>query len=177
MFSIIIPCNSSTAKTANLKYQNVSSSVRFEHVLFASEDDDEKETSAHLTPTILQKIIDDMKNTVREVVAQQSKFPKEYIKDYDQFIYLIDGRAEAEIETYVQESHEFKDFSDKVKFFDNLGNTLISTLPKEVNLGMFELHCEDIISNLHRKTGILREQVSEFMSKWLRSFSNTYIYI
>ena len=47
--------------------------------------------------------------------------PVEYVKAYDPFIYLIDGRAEVEIETYITEDHTFDDFSVKVKFFDDLG--------------------------------------------------------
>lgn len=45
----------------------------------------------------------------------------------------------------VQESHEFEELSEKVRFFDDLGTTLTTSLPKEVNLGMFEVHCEDLI--------------------------------
>ena len=74
-------------------------------------------------------------------------------------MYLIDGRAESEIESYVTEQHTFEEFSVKVKFFDNLGKELTDSLPKEVNLGMFSLHCEDLILNLYRKTGVLRELI------------------
>ena len=47
--------------------------------------------------------------------------PVEYVKAYDPFIYLIDGRAEVEIEQYITEAHTFDEFSVKVKFFDDLG--------------------------------------------------------
>ena len=43
------------------------------------------------------------------------------MKAYDPFIYLIDGRAELEIDQYIQESHTFQEFAEKVKFFDDLG--------------------------------------------------------
>ena len=62
-------------------------------------------------------------------------------------MYLIDGRAEFEIEQYVKEAHTFDDFSQKVHFFDHLGKTLTSDLPKEVNLvlishrGLTQLGC------------------------------------
>ena len=80
-----------------------------------------------------------------------------------QALYSI-GKAETEIETYVKESHTFEELSAKVKFFDDLGKTLTESLPKEVNLGMFELHCEDLIQNLYRKTGVLRELILKKMS-------------
>jgi hypothetical protein len=49
-------------------------------------------------------------------------------------MYLIDGRAEVEIEQYVKDCHTFDEYSEKVHFFDGLGKTLTSDLPKEVNL-------------------------------------------
>ena len=47
--------------------------------------------------------------------------PIEYVKAYDPFIYLIDGKAETEIEQYITEVHSFDEFAGKVKFFDDLG--------------------------------------------------------
>ena len=60
---------------------------------------------------------------------------QDYVKEYDRFMYLIDGRAEVEIEAYVKEAHTFEEFSKKVKFFDDLGKELTDSLPKEINLG------------------------------------------
>ena len=57
-----------------------------------------------------------MKNSPIKILG-----PIEYVKAYDPFIYLIDGRAEVEIEAYITESHTFDEFSEKVKFFDELG--------------------------------------------------------
>ena len=62
------------------------------------------------------------------VVRRQRSFlklnflgPIEYVKAYDPFIYLIDGKAETEIEQYITEVHSFDEFAGKVKFFDDLG--------------------------------------------------------
>ena len=127
-------------------------SFRFEHILEADEEDEKPET---LKPTILPDIIESLRENVKKVVAEQSEGPTEYIKTFDTFLNLIDGRAEAEIDSYLnQESHTFDEFSGRVKEFDKLSKTLNESLPKEVNLGMFELHCEDIIAGLSRKTGI-----------------------
>ena len=55
-------------------------------------------------------------------------------------MYLIDGRAELEIEQYVKDGHTFEEYTKKVHFFDDLGKTLSTDLPKEVNLvGQFFL--------------------------------------
>ena len=135
---------------------------RFEYAL--DPDDDEKPPC--LKPCILKEIITKQKENVRTVVGEQMQGPQKYIKEYDKFIYLIDGRAEDEINKYVLENHTFEEFMEKVNFFVDLGKTINDNekLPKEVNLGMFELHCEDLISNLARKTTVLRELVLKKMS-------------
>ena len=93
--------------------------------------------------------------------------PESYVREYDKFMYLIDGRCEEEINKYIEESHTFDEFVEKVNFFVDLGSKINNneTLPKEVNLGMFQLHCEDLISNLARKTTVLRELVLKKMSQ------------
>ena len=92
--------------------------------------------------------------------------PESYVREYDKFMYLIDGRCEEEINKYIEESHTFGEFVEKVNFFVDLGGKINNneTLPKEVNLGMFELHCEDLISNLARKTtGLFKNFIQKFV--------------
>ena len=81
---------------------------------------EEDEKPPCLKPTILDDIIAKMKDSVRKVVAQQMQFPEEYIKEYDKFIYLIDGKAESDVDSYIEEEHDFEELSEKVTFFDNL---------------------------------------------------------
>ena len=77
---------------------------------------------------------------------------------------LIDGRADKDVEAFVEESHGFGECQSKVKYFDALCETLDTTLAKEINLGMFELHCEDLIQTFHRRTTVLRDQIVKRIS-------------
>ena len=64
--------------------------------------------------------------------------PIEYVKAYDPFIYLIDGKAETEIEQYITEVHSFDEFAGKVKFFDDLGIALKLTRMKKIELNWLD---------------------------------------
>ena len=77
---------------------------------------------------------------------------------------LIDGKADKDVEDFVEESHDFGECQSKVKYFDDLCETLDTSLPKEKCLGMFELHCEDLIQTFHRRTTILRDQIVKRIS-------------
>lgn len=125
----------------------------------------EDESPKLLRPVILENIIDSVKRNVDEVVQDQAKLPADYMKQYDQFLPLINGDAEAEIQEYLTHSHEFEEFSAKVVSLDDLVNSQLARLPKVINLGMYELHCEDIIATLQRKASILKDKVLKKMAE------------
>ena len=46
---------------------------------------------------ILESIVASVKKNVEEVVREQTRLPAEYLKEYDKYLSLIDGKAEAEV--------------------------------------------------------------------------------
>ncbi|QQP52953.1 Uncharacterized protein FKW44_005261, partial [Caligus rogercresseyi] len=90
---------------------------RFEYVLDPPDEDEKPE---YLKPIILQDIIDAFKRNVNRIIQKQSERPSEYTSNFDSYLYLVDGRADVEIQDYVKESHSFNDLVKKIKFFDNL---------------------------------------------------------
>ena len=72
-------------------------------------------------------------------------------------MHLINGSSERETDEYVSQEHTFDEFKEKVIYFDSLGKTINNDISKVVELGMYELHCDDLILNLYRKTDGLRE--------------------
>ena len=91
---------------------------------------------------------------------------------FEEFMHLIDGTSEKSTETYVNEDHSFDEFKEKVLYFDKLGKTINNDIEKVVQLGMYELHCDDLILNLFRKTDGLREKVLQKMSADHQNINN-----
>ena len=118
----------------------------------------------NLKPVLLPEIIDVAKNEVRRIVQEQNKVPTEYIKMFEDYMHLIDGTSEKSTDSYVNEDHTFEEFKEKVLYFDTLGKTINNDIEKVIQLGMYELHCDDLILNLFRKTDGLREKVLQKMS-------------
>ena len=125
-----------------------------------------------LKPVLLPEIIDVAKDDVRKIVAEQNKMPIEYVKMFEQYMHLIDGSSEKSTDQYVTEEHTFDEFKEKVLFFDILGKTINNEIEKVVQLGMYELHCDDLILNLFRKTDGLREKVLQKMSSDHQNINN-----
>lgn len=126
----------------------------------------------NLKPVLLPEIIDVAKDEVRKIVAEQNKVPTEYIKMFETYMHLIDGTSEKSTDSYVNENHTFDEFKEKVLYFDNLGKTINNDIEKVVQLGMYELHCDDLILNLFRKTDGLREKVLQKMSQDHQNINN-----
>ena len=71
---------SALLETYDTVLRGASEIPRFEHVLM---DPDEDEKPVCLKLTILPEIVDRVKGNVRAVVAEQTKGPTEYVKEYD----------------------------------------------------------------------------------------------
>ncbi|XP_071743282.1 dynein axonemal heavy chain 7-like [Lepeophtheirus salmonis] len=148
-------------ETYDIMLQATNGISRFEFVLDPPEDDEKPE---YLKPIILENIVKNFKSNIIQIIRIQSQKPREYIKNYDTYMYLINGQADEDINDYVKEPHSFDEFSEKVISFDKLGKTLEETLPPIITLGIFELHCEDLIVSIHRKISVLREIILKKMS-------------
>ena len=106
---------------------------------------------------LLSKIVDTAREDVKTMVNEQNLYPEEYVKKFEEYMHLINGSSERETDEYVSQEHTFDEFKEKVIYFDSLGKTINNDISKVVELGMYELHCDDLILNLYRKTDGLRE--------------------
>ena len=142
---------------------------RLDSTLLEEETSEKKKT---IKPILLPEIIDTARNEVKEMVLEQNKRPEEYVKMFEKYMHLINGSSEREIDAYLQENHTFDEFKEKVLFFDKLGKTINNDISKVVQLVMYELHCDDLILNLYRKTDGLRERVLQKMSQDHQNINN-----
>ena len=134
--------------------------------------EDESGRKRNLKPILLPEIVEGAKQEVKRMITEQNRLPEEYVKIFEDYMHLINGQSERETESYVSEDHTFDDFKAKVLYFDNLGKVINNDIPKVVQLGMYELHCDDLILNLYRKTDGLREKVLQKMSQDHQSINN-----
>ena len=127
-------------------------------------DDEGTGKKKNMKPILLPEIIDTAREEVNKMVTEQNLLPEEYVKMFEEYMHLINGISEKETDAYVSEEHTFDEFKEKVIYFDTLGKTINNDISKVVELGMYELHCDDLILNLYRKTDGLRERVLQKMS-------------
>ena len=104
-----------------------------------------------LAPIILKNIIDAHKANIRELVESESRHPKEHAKLYDKYTHLISKQADKDIDKFLREEHSFDDYAREVRKYNKLGEEIQYKSRKVVRLGMFEVHCDELIRALTKR--------------------------
>lgn len=122
-----------------------------------------KEVSAGLVPVILPNLIQDAKTKISEVVQRESHGPVNHSKHFDKYINLITKKAEEEVESFLKEEHNFNEFERELKKYQRLVKEILYNSHKVVRVGMFELHCEELIRSLSKRAENLVNKLLEKM--------------
>ncbi|XP_052236951.1 dynein axonemal heavy chain 7-like isoform X2 [Dreissena polymorpha] len=117
-------------------------------------------SKATLKPVILEDILERHKVAVRELIKQESIGPIEHSKIYDKYNFLISKQADTDVEQFLKETHTFDEYKKEVEKYHRLVeeityNSIKNGRGKVLRLGMFELHCDDLIRALSKRADAL----------------------
>lgn len=108
-------------------------------------------SQAQLKPIILKDILQAHKAKVTAIVASESQLPMQHTKLYDKYSFLINKQAEADVEQFLQEEHSFDDYAREVRKYHRLVDEISYNSAKVTRLGMFEVHCDELIRGLSKR--------------------------
>ncbi|XP_064419638.1 dynein axonemal heavy chain 7 isoform X2 [Latimeria chalumnae] len=118
-----------------------------------------------LKPIILEEILEEKKNKVRDVIAEESTGPKEHVKLYDKYNLLVNKQAELDVEQFLSETHTFEEIVREVTKYHDLMDEIQYSSIKVIRLGMFEIQCEELIRALVKRAETLCGKVVAQMCK------------
>uniref|UniRef100_A0A8C4QLH6 Uncharacterized protein n=1 Tax=Eptatretus burgeri TaxID=7764 RepID=A0A8C4QLH6_EPTBU len=124
-----------------------------------------KEGKKNLNAVILDEVIEREKQRVRAELAQHSLALLEQVRLFDRHSALVTQQAEAELEEFLSQEHSFEEFVYEVSRQKSCIKDVELTSQKVFRLGMFEVHCEDLIS-------FLVKQVQALVNKTLSHMTN-----
>ncbi|KAM9123015.1 dynein axonemal heavy chain 7 [Pangshura tecta] len=124
-----------------------------------------KSKSTNLKPVILDEILDEHKRRIKEEIAKESIAPMEHLKLYDKYNFLINKQAEEDIDRFLSEEHTFEEITGEAIKYQNLSEEIQYTSRKYIRLGMFELHCDELIRALAKRADAIFGKIVAKMFK------------
>ncbi|XP_029975539.1 dynein heavy chain 12, axonemal [Salarias fasciatus] len=96
-----------------------------------------------------------VKNAVRKNLEEPDKHFQNYV---DQYSWLVNGTAQAQIETLMEEEHSFDEYTKKVEEFRALSQEIMS-LPSKASFTMVHLDCSELKQGLANKSNAYAEKL------------------
>lgn len=116
-----------------------------------------------LVPTILEHIVQEHKAKISKIIEKESQGPVNYTKHYDKYMSLITREADEEADKFLNEEHSFSEYEKQVKNYQRLVKEITYGLHKVARVGMFELHCDELIRTLAKRAENLLHKFLEKM--------------
>ncbi len=113
----------------------------------------------------MEDIIKKHKSDLRTIIDKESKGPIEHVKIYDKYNQLLSKQAEEEVELFLREEHSFLEYEKEVKKFNRLADEVQYKTSKIIRVGMFELHCDELIRALTKRAENCENKLLERMLK------------
>ncbi|XP_070789387.1 dynein axonemal heavy chain 7 [Pituophis catenifer annectens] len=124
-----------------------------------------KAKSLNLKPIILDEILDAHKQKIRNEIVKESVAPTEHLKLYDKYHDLITKQAERDIEQFLSEDHTFEEITAEVARYQSVRDDIQYHSRKCIRLGMFELHCDELIRSLAKRADSICSKIIGKMFK------------
>uniref|UniRef100_A0A0D9RH02 Dynein axonemal heavy chain 7 n=1 Tax=Chlorocebus sabaeus TaxID=60711 RepID=A0A0D9RH02_CHLSB len=126
---------------------------RVETKLYSKWESKSKPTT--LKPIILNEIVDAHKEKIKQVIMKESVAPTEHLRLYDKYDFLITRKAEQDVDNFLAENHSYEKIIDEIRKYQKLIEEIQYTSIKTIRLGMFEMHCEELIRALVKRADII----------------------
>lgn len=114
-------------------------------------------------PVILPNIVQNHKNKISEVIRLESEGPVNHSKIFEKYSMLISKKAEEDVEALLKESRSFSEYEREYKKYNRLVKEITYNCQKVVRVGMFELHCDELIRSLAKRAESIANKLMDKM--------------
>ncbi|XP_012497096.1 PREDICTED: dynein heavy chain 7, axonemal [Propithecus coquereli] len=126
---------------------------RVETKLYSKWESKSKPTT--LKPIILNEIVDAHKEKIKDVIIRESMAPIEHRRLYDKYDFLVTRKAEQDADDFLAENQSYEKIINEIRKYQKLIEEIQYTSRKTIRLGMFEMHCDELIRALVKRADII----------------------
>uniref|UniRef100_A0A2A4JQR8 Dynein axonemal heavy chain 7 n=1 Tax=Heliothis virescens TaxID=7102 RepID=A0A2A4JQR8_HELVI len=137
-------------------------------------------TSATLKPIIDNDLVESYKAQIAELIAEQRIGPELRVQDFDDYICLLNGQSQTEVENFLNASPEktFEEYClESVKYVE-LAREIPSKLEGTIVIGMFQMQRAELINSLRaaatRMANTLLRRMTEDYQLMIRAIYDEY---
>ncbi|KAM9486846.1 dynein axonemal heavy chain 7-like [Clarias gariepinus] len=112
-----------------------------------------------LKPIILPEILQAHKDEIQQVINEESILPTEHVHLYDKFALLVSQEANQDVEQFLTEEHSYQDLITEATRYQQMADEIQHDYCKILRIGMFEVHCQELIRVLVNRAEGLREKL------------------
>ncbi|XP_018647924.1 putative dynein heavy chain [Schistosoma mansoni] len=131
--------------------------------------------NATLHPIILSDIIEERKNEVRKMLLLQLKGPELHIREYDKYQFLVNRQPEKDVIENKPIGPSFEELTRELLKYDRLMKKIQYESRRIIRLGLFEVHCDELIRSLTKRAENISDRVLERILEDHRIMNKTLI--
>ncbi|XP_041928965.1 dynein heavy chain 7, axonemal isoform X2 [Alosa sapidissima] len=121
------------------------------------------QVGGNLKPVILPEIVAAQRELVQRVVREETAGPLEHLRLYDKYAPLVSKQAEEDVEQFLRDKHSFQEMMMEVMRYQQIADDIKYNSIKVVRLGMFEVHCTELIHALVKQAQTLCQKLTNRM--------------
>jgi hypothetical protein len=114
-----------------------------------------KSVKSYLQPVIPTKIVEMAKERIRKVLKEESSGPRKYVQNFDKYMSLITGEAEAEVDDIVAlnegQNLDFQTILEAVNKLKDLNDDIQYNMEKVSRVGMFDIKSDELAHALSKR--------------------------
>ncbi|KAM9486845.1 dynein axonemal heavy chain 7-like [Clarias gariepinus] len=118
-----------------------------------------------LKPVIRPEMLQAQKDEIQRVIREESILPTKHVHLYDKFALLVSQEANQDVEQFLMKEHSYQELITEATRYQELADEIQYDYSKVVRIGMFELHCQELIRVLVNRAEGLREKLVAHLLK------------
>lgn len=101
--------------------------------------------------------------------------PELRVQDFDEYMSLINGEAQEEVEKFLSEEHTFDEYVDKILYYKEIQDNIPIRMEHVITMGMYDMHREELIKTLVSAAEALKDLMIARCTKDYQTMCKVYV--